>query len=506
MSARMLASPPCPACSSPSKASTARARPRRPSCWSRRSATTPWPCASRAARRPGERVRELLKDPAIELSGEAEALLFAAARAELVREVIRPALDAGRVVVSDRFLDSSLAYQGAARGLGVEEVAAVNALATGGLRPDLTILLDLDAEAAFARAGEEDRFEARGRGAAARGGRRLLGAGRRRPGAMAADRRRAAARGGARRRAGGGARRPRGSARVSAGRGRGPPARADGAGVGAGRRRLARLPVPRPRRRGQGRGGARVRGRAARRGRRPIPTASRRRVHTGTHPDLTWVRPTGAHEMRLEDVDEPVIAGATRTPFESSRRVFVLERADTMSDRVANRMLKTLEEPAPFVHLILLTDALSQVLPTVVSRCQLVRFDPLPAARIAEMLRAEGVDAGARRAPARGWRWATASGRGGWRPRRARRCCADADAMLAARPGAAAGSTTRGAGLLARAKERGEARAGRGGGAGREAAGGRAQGPRPHRARAPVRGHGQARGAPRRSARCSTWA
>jgi dTMP kinase len=110
----------------------------------------------------GERVRELLKDPSLDLSAEAEALLFAAARAELVREVIRPALDAGRVVVSDRFLDSSLAYQGAARGLGVEEVAAVNALATGGLTPDLTLLLDLDAEAAFARAGEEDRFEAEG--------------------------------------------------------------------------------------------------------------------------------------------------------------------------------------------------------------------------------------------------------------------------------------------------------------------------------------------------------
>ena len=110
----------------------------------------------------GERVRELLKDPQVDLSGEAEALLFAAARAELVRQVIRPALDAGRVVVSDRFLDSSLAYQGAARGLGVDEVAAVNALATGGLRPDLTLLLDLDPDAAHARAGEEDRFEAEG--------------------------------------------------------------------------------------------------------------------------------------------------------------------------------------------------------------------------------------------------------------------------------------------------------------------------------------------------------
>jgi len=110
----------------------------------------------------GERIRDLLKDPAVDLSGESEALLFAAARAELVREVIRPALDRGLVVVSDRFLDSSLAYQGAARGLGVEEVAAVNALATGGLRPDLTLLLDLDVEEAFARAGEEDRFEAEG--------------------------------------------------------------------------------------------------------------------------------------------------------------------------------------------------------------------------------------------------------------------------------------------------------------------------------------------------------
>ena len=99
----------------------------------------------------------------------------------------------------------------------------------------------------------------------------------------------------------------------------------------------------------------------------------------GTHPDLTWVRPTGAHVMRTSDVDEPVIAAATRTPFEARRRVFVLERVDTMNDEVANRMLKTLEEPASFVHLILLTDALGQVLETVVSRCQLVRFDPLPA-------------------------------------------------------------------------------------------------------------------------------
>jgi DNA polymerase III subunit delta' len=125
----------------------------------------------------------------------------------------------------------------------------------------------------------------------------------------------------------------------------------------------------------------------------PDPEGVRHRVANGSHPDLTWVAPTGAHVMRTDDVDEPVIAAATRTPFEARRRVFVLERVDTMNDEVANRMLKTLEEPAPFVHLILLTDALGRVLETVVSRCQLVRFDPLPPDRITAALEADGVPA-----------------------------------------------------------------------------------------------------------------
>ncbi len=111
----------------------------------------------------GERVRELVRDPEVEIGPEAEALLFAAARAELVARVIRPALEAGRVVASDRYLDSSLAYQGAGRGLGVEEVAAVNRLATGGLEPDLTFLLGIEAGVAAARAGDSDRFESEGR-------------------------------------------------------------------------------------------------------------------------------------------------------------------------------------------------------------------------------------------------------------------------------------------------------------------------------------------------------
>ena len=123
----------------------------------------------------------------------------------------------------------------------------------------------------------------------------------------------------------------------------------------------------------------------------PDPDGARRRVLAGTHPDLTWVRPTGAHVMRTQDVDEPVIAAASRTPFEASRRVFVLERVDTMNDEVANRLLKTLEEPASFVHLLLITDSLGQVIPTVTSRCQPVRFDRLPAARIAAELERSGV-------------------------------------------------------------------------------------------------------------------
>ena len=107
----------------------------------------------------GERVRDLLKDPEVALHPRAEALLFAAARAELVECVIRPSLAEGRVVVCDRFVDSSLAYQGAGRGLGVEQVAELNRFATGALAPDLTLLLTIDHAAAAARAGESDRFE-----------------------------------------------------------------------------------------------------------------------------------------------------------------------------------------------------------------------------------------------------------------------------------------------------------------------------------------------------------
>lgn len=116
------------------------------------------------------------------------------------------------------------------------------------------------------------------------------------------------------------------------------------------------------------------------------PASARERAVRGTHPDLSWVRPSGAAEMLVADIDEPVVAAAARTPFESQRRVFVIERAETMGDATANRLLKTLEEPPDYAHLILLTDRPDDLLPTISSRCQHVRFDPLPIARLAARL------------------------------------------------------------------------------------------------------------------------
>jgi len=88
-----------------------------------------------------ERIRALVKDPALAVSAPTEALLYAAARSQLVHERLEPLLQAGVVVVLDRFVDSSLAYQGAGRSLGVEEVRAINLFATGVLEPDRTLLL-----------------------------------------------------------------------------------------------------------------------------------------------------------------------------------------------------------------------------------------------------------------------------------------------------------------------------------------------------------------------------
>lgn len=113
--------------------------------------------------RVSERIRALVMDPELPISLRTEALLYAAARAQLVHELLGPMLHEDRVVVLDRFLDSSLAYQGAGRRLGIEEVRAINLFATGGLTPDRTLLLRIAPDAGRARQaarGEQpDRLE-----------------------------------------------------------------------------------------------------------------------------------------------------------------------------------------------------------------------------------------------------------------------------------------------------------------------------------------------------------
>lgn len=112
-----------------------------------------------------EKIRAIILDPANkEMDDKTEALLYAASRSQLVSEVIRPALESGKVVFSDRFVDSSLAYQGVGRKLGIDEVKAINDFATGYLEPDLTLFLDIDPKIGLARIeklrpDQEDRLE-----------------------------------------------------------------------------------------------------------------------------------------------------------------------------------------------------------------------------------------------------------------------------------------------------------------------------------------------------------
>jgi dTMP kinase len=123
----------------------------------------------RLLREPGgvlaaERVREVVKDPALRIGARAEALLYAAARAQLVEEAVAPLLARGTWVLLDRFVDSSLAYQGAGRSLGIDAVGAINQFGTGGLQPDRTLLLVVDPstgrERSRSRAEAVDRLEA----------------------------------------------------------------------------------------------------------------------------------------------------------------------------------------------------------------------------------------------------------------------------------------------------------------------------------------------------------
>jgi DNA polymerase-3 subunit delta' len=109
------------------------------------------------------------------------------------------------------------------------------------------------------------------------------------------------------------------------------------------------------------------------------PEDARRRVliYPSPHPDLVWLRPRGAQHM-VEEVRERIIRASSYRPFEAEKRVFVIEAAEQMRDESQNALLKTLEEPPDFVHLILLTAEPSMLLETIASRCQSIEFAPLP--------------------------------------------------------------------------------------------------------------------------------
>src|SRR3954453_11198009 len=131
------------------------------------------------------------------------------------------------------------------------------------------------------------------------------------------------------------------------------------------------------------------------------PDDARRRalIDPSPHPDLVWLRPRGAQHM-VEEVRERVIRASSYRPFEAEKRVFVIEAAEQMRDESQNALLKTLEEPPDFVHVILLTAEPAMLLETIASRCQPIDFAPLPPAAIEAQLSGAGspeaIAAGAR--------------------------------------------------------------------------------------------------------------
>jgi DNA polymerase-3 subunit delta' len=134
------------------------------------------------------------------------------------------------------------------------------------------------------------------------------------------------------------------------------------------------------------------------------PEDARRRAlaHPSPHPDLVWLAPHGTQYL-VDEVRQRVITAAAYRPFEGERRVFVIEAAEAMADESQNALLKTLEEPAPFVHLLLITSEPAALLETVRSRCQTVRFEPLPEEAVEARLSERGLgrDEDERRAAAR---------------------------------------------------------------------------------------------------------
>ena len=414
----------------------------------------------------GEQIRELV------LHGDhvtpwAEALLYAASRAQHVEEVIRPALERGASVLCDRYIDSSAAYQGVARGLGLERVLDLNLVAVNGLLPDRTFLLSARRDRGDGTA-EPGARPARERGRGLPRARRL---GLPRPrGALSRAHRR-----------------PR---RLAAGEG------ARGGGVWSASRRCLSSRRPSacwPRR-----------SRTHRRtpffstappgvGKRTAAFAfaaallgDERRVEARTHPDLYVLEPLG-EMIRIDDV-RALRHDLHMRPFEADRRVYLVLDAQRMNEDAADALLKDLEEPPPYATIVLVASELGPLPPTILSRCQLVPFRRLSERAVREWIAERAPDAARTRSarspappPAARSRAPPARPRRGRPPRGADRRGALGLPRRRLRAGRGRGHAARG-GRRARAGGEG-ARADRG------------RGPRPPHARGrPARPAGAARG------------
>ena len=359
----------------------------------------------------GERIRELLLDGDSVIGGAAEALLYAAARAQLVDQVILPALARGEVVVADRFIDSSLAYQGVARGLGLEQVLQANQLATGGLMPDITLLLELPG-----RAGgrpprrqprphrvRERRLPRRG-GGGLRGRRRAVSRAHPRGGRVRTSPRRPGPR-------------PRGGEPVNAPFEGLPPqseaqplltaALADpghaylfSGPAGTGKRRYAEHFAA------------------------ALLESRLGRIETRAHPDLFVLEAEGG--SILIDHARELRRDLHMRPFEADRRVYMILDAHLLRTESANALLKSLEEPPAYAVFVLVSDHAEGMLPTIRSRVVPIPFRRLSSAQLTELTgdavaaraalgdagRAQRLasDPGVGRAPlAPTWRWRRAS-------------------------------------------------------------------------------------------------
>ena len=331
----------------------------------------------------------------------AEALLYVAARAELVAEVVAPALERGDDVILDRYVDSSVAYQGVGRGLGLDEVLELNLQAVGGLLPDRTFVLEVEPGLSGSRVGASpDRIEREQPGVPRQGRRRATrGSPSSIPSASSCSTGRCPPRPS-----------PPGSTMSFAG----PPEQPEAA------RLLAAALAEGPAHAYLLHGPAGVGKRRAALLFAAGLLGDERRVLERNHPDLYVLEPLG-EMIRIDEIRE-LHRDLHMRPYEAERRVYVIESAQLLNDDAADALLKDLEEPPAYAVIVLVADELGPLPPTIRSRCQLVPFRRLPGPRRARVPRRAGAGArggGAHRARARR-RGQARPGRAAARPRRGR--------------------------------------------------------------------------------------